>query len=183
MQVFTLFDPDGDGAISSSEVAQTLKEYANIPVKEADIEALLSEIDNDGNGELSFCEFAALMATSHRAEDYVPTVDPQPMIIEESKAVLNKVLATPSGKLTRAMCDSMRQQLTILLGENMAGPLNSTVGKNVARELCRETEHVTLEPFQRLSREAKDYAEDWWIVVEGSLTLWRQEETNMKAEV
>ena len=51
MQVFSLFDPDGDGAISAPEVGQTLRSYAGMKLEDGLIRALLIVCDDDGNGE------------------------------------------------------------------------------------------------------------------------------------
>ena len=50
MQVFSLFDPDGDGAISAPEVGQTLRSYAGMRLEDGLIRALLIVCDDDGNG-------------------------------------------------------------------------------------------------------------------------------------
>eukprot|EP00438_Fugacium_kawagutii_P033672 Skav204069 [mRNA] locus=scaffold3:515457:529911:- [translate_table: standard] len=56
---FRVFDKDGDGRITKQELANILKEQAD---GEA-IKAMVSEVDLDGDGEISFDEFAAWSGT------------------------------------------------------------------------------------------------------------------------
>jgi len=54
---FRVFDKDGDGRITKQELAAILKEQAD---GEA-IKAMVSEVDLDGDGEISFDEFVKMM--------------------------------------------------------------------------------------------------------------------------
>ena len=51
-----MFDRDGSGLVSSDELAQILSSGGS-----ADFEAMVKEYDINGDGEISFDEFSAMM--------------------------------------------------------------------------------------------------------------------------
>merc|ERR1712066_1026911 len=59
-EIFSFFDRDGGGSISSAELGQVMKTFGWTPT-EMELQELISEIDQDGNGSISFNEFAWLM--------------------------------------------------------------------------------------------------------------------------
>jgi calmodulin len=60
-RAFARFDTDGSGKISSSELRVALKEVGVEHMSAARLEALISEVDIDGEGEVDFDEFLLLM--------------------------------------------------------------------------------------------------------------------------
>jgi len=58
--IFSYFDRDGGGFISSLELGQVMRTFGWSPT-ESELQELISEIDQDGNGEISFNEFVWLM--------------------------------------------------------------------------------------------------------------------------
>lgn len=56
---FKLFDIDGSGSISVEELKKVLG--ANSAIEEEEWEEILAEVDDDGNGEIEFNEFKAMM--------------------------------------------------------------------------------------------------------------------------
>merc|ERR1712098_520484 len=58
--IFSFFDRDGGGFISSLELGQVMKTFGWNPT-ESELQELISEIDQDGNGEISFNELVWLM--------------------------------------------------------------------------------------------------------------------------
>ena len=58
---FNLFDKDGDGTVSASEL-QTVMKAMGKRVSREEVEKMLAKVDKDGNGELDFDEFLQLMA-------------------------------------------------------------------------------------------------------------------------
>ena len=59
-EVFELFDKDGGGTISNSELGIVMRTLGQNP-SENEIEAMIKEVDVDGNGEIDFEEFCRLM--------------------------------------------------------------------------------------------------------------------------
>ena len=57
---FGLFDKNGDGAIEKEEIQQVLENMGICP-SEADLADMMSHVDLDGNGTISFDEFVELM--------------------------------------------------------------------------------------------------------------------------
>jgi calmodulin len=59
-EVFSLFDKDGDGTISTTELGTVMRALGQNPT-EQEIEQMIEEVDVDGNGEIDFDEFCNLM--------------------------------------------------------------------------------------------------------------------------
>ena len=60
-EAFNLFDKDGDGTITIDELATVMKSLGQKPTLQ-ELEDMIKEVDNDGNGEIDFQEFLDLMA-------------------------------------------------------------------------------------------------------------------------
>eukprot|EP01099_Mayorella_cantabrigiensis_P002306 TRINITY_DN2016_c0_g1_i1.p1 TRINITY_DN2016_c0_g1~~TRINITY_DN2016_c0_g1_i1.p1 ORF type:complete len:149 (-),score=44.36 TRINITY_DN2016_c0_g1_i1:269-715(-) len=60
-QAFALFDKDGSGSISLSEIGTVLSSLGHTPTQE-ELKDLLGDLDSDGNGEISFEEFLEMMS-------------------------------------------------------------------------------------------------------------------------
>ncbi|KAK4490535.1 hypothetical protein RD792_001215 [Penstemon davidsonii] len=54
-RIFKCFDANGDGKISAAELGEALKTLGSVTVEE--INRMMSEIDTDGDGHISFEEF------------------------------------------------------------------------------------------------------------------------------
>ncbi|KAK1302233.1 putative calcium-binding protein CML14 [Acorus calamus] len=63
MEVFRLFDRDGNGFITAAELARSMAKMGH-PLTFVELTALMREADTDGDGAISFVEFAAVMAKS-----------------------------------------------------------------------------------------------------------------------
>merc|ERR1712012_93328 len=59
-EIFSFFDRDGGGFISYLELGQVMRTFGWTPT-ESELQELICEIDQDGNGEISFNEFVWLM--------------------------------------------------------------------------------------------------------------------------
>ena len=59
-EVFNLFDKDGGGTISASELGTVMRTLGQNP-SELEVETMIREVDKDGNGEIDFEEFCKLM--------------------------------------------------------------------------------------------------------------------------
>ncbi|KAI8925504.1 hypothetical protein BC831DRAFT_550601 [Entophlyctis helioformis] len=63
VEAFCIFDLDGSGTIDVEELGAVMRSLGLEDVSEAEIRAMMSQIDQDGNGEISIVEFVDLMAT------------------------------------------------------------------------------------------------------------------------
>eukprot|EP00090_Calanus_glacialis_P008901 TRINITY_DN17216_c0_g1_i1.p1 TRINITY_DN17216_c0_g1~~TRINITY_DN17216_c0_g1_i1.p1 ORF type:complete len:176 (+),score=57.81 TRINITY_DN17216_c0_g1_i1:25-528(+) len=59
-EIFSFFDRDGGGSISSVELGQVMRTFGWNPT-ELELQEMINEIDQDGNGAISFNEFVWLM--------------------------------------------------------------------------------------------------------------------------
>ena len=60
-EIFNLVDRDGGGSISAAELGE-LMDTLGIDASPEEIEAMILEIDEDGNGDIDFEEFVAVMS-------------------------------------------------------------------------------------------------------------------------
>ena len=66
-QTFDMFDVDQSGRISSAELGKVMEQLGQQP-SEADLHAMVSEVDADGDGEINFEEFLTMMARRENTE-------------------------------------------------------------------------------------------------------------------
>ena len=59
-QAFALFDLDGNGYITNDELGTVLRKMGQEPTDE-EVDAMIAEIDEDGDGTIDFEEFCELM--------------------------------------------------------------------------------------------------------------------------
>ena len=62
MAAFNHFDKDRSGTISKDELREGLREGMAGNVPESEIEAILAEVDKDGDGTIDFKEFTAMIS-------------------------------------------------------------------------------------------------------------------------
>lgn len=67
LQIFTLVDADGSGQISANEVKH-LMNLLGERVDMSDVEALISEFDLDGSGEVDLTEFIYVIAMQRKSD-------------------------------------------------------------------------------------------------------------------
>lgn len=60
LDAFKVFDTDNSGAIDRKELKRLMKKLGQA-LTEAEIDAMMNEVDENGDGEISFEEFKALM--------------------------------------------------------------------------------------------------------------------------
>ncbi|KAL3776304.1 hypothetical protein ACHAW5_002613 [Stephanodiscus triporus] len=61
-EAFKVFDADGNGKISKSEMKELMKKLGQ-KLSDEEIEAMMNEVDSDKNGEIDFEEFKSMMAS------------------------------------------------------------------------------------------------------------------------
>ena len=59
-EAFDIFDVDGGGTITADELGEVMKSLGQKPTK-AQLDAMVSEIDADGDGAIDFPEFLTMM--------------------------------------------------------------------------------------------------------------------------
>jgi len=59
-EVFALFDKDGDGAITATELGTVMGQLGPAPT-ESELQDMVNEVDLDGNGMIDFSEFLGLV--------------------------------------------------------------------------------------------------------------------------
>lgn len=57
---FAVFDSDGSGSIDRKELKRLMKKLGQA-LTEAELDAMMDEVDTNGDGEISFEEFKAMM--------------------------------------------------------------------------------------------------------------------------
>ena len=58
-EAFDMFDKDGSGTIDVGEIVKIMKNFG-YPIKKSEAQRMISEIDDNGDGELDFEEFVTL---------------------------------------------------------------------------------------------------------------------------
>ena len=113
---FALFDKDGGGTIDKDELRAVMAECGVMPNSEDEIEQLVDAADTDGDGQISFSEFAAIIRDQLTSAANADPVEERGEGEGEGEEVDGlKALAplTPADK-TRMML-SVTKQLLILL--------------------------------------------------------------------
>ena len=60
-EAFRLFDINKDGYVSSDELVKVMRKLGHHPT-ESEVEAMIGDVDLDGNGVVDFAEFVSMMA-------------------------------------------------------------------------------------------------------------------------
>lgn len=61
---FAVFDADGSGTISRSELKKLMKSLGQ-SLSDAELDAMMDEVDSDKSGEIDFPEFKAMMVSAY----------------------------------------------------------------------------------------------------------------------
>ncbi|CAH2224281.1 calmodulin [Pelobates cultripes] len=111
-EAFSLFDKDGDGAITTKELGTVMRSLGQNPT-EAELQATISEIDCDGSGTIDFPEFLTLMARKMKDTDTEEEIREAFRVFDKegngfiSAAELRHVMTNLGEKLTDEEVDEM----------------------------------------------------------------------------
>ncbi|EKM51108.1 uncharacterized protein PHACADRAFT_263081 [Phanerochaete carnosa HHB-10118-sp] len=67
-EAFSLFDKDSDGTITTKELGTVMRSLGQNPI-EAELQDMLNEVDEDGNGTIDFNEFLTMIERNMRDID------------------------------------------------------------------------------------------------------------------
>ena len=113
-EAFSLFDRNGDGKITTTELGTVMRSLGLNPTQ-AELQSMINEVDVDGNGTVDFPEFLSLMAREMKDTD----IDEDEELIEAFKvfdrdgsgmisaAELRHVMTNYGEKLTDEDVDEM----------------------------------------------------------------------------
>ncbi|KAL2167127.1 hypothetical protein VTG60DRAFT_1681 [Thermothelomyces hinnuleus] len=104
-QVFEIFDKDGTGDITADELGQVMRELGLNP-SEAELRDLVSEVDINNDGVISFEEFLALMSQT------VKEVDTEQELLNAFKVFDKDGSGTISSDELRNVLKSLGENLT-----------------------------------------------------------------------
>lgn len=61
VEMFKVFDKDGDGHVSANEIRSVMAGVYGEPLSEAEIEEVIKLADVDGDGQINYTEFVRLV--------------------------------------------------------------------------------------------------------------------------
>ena len=67
-EAFSLFDKDGDGTITTKELGTVMRSLGQNP-HDQELNDMINEIDEDGNGHVDFDEFLIMMSKKMKEND------------------------------------------------------------------------------------------------------------------
>nr|XP_048706118.1 calmodulin-like protein 3 [Caretta caretta] len=111
-EAFSLFDKDGDGSITTSELGTVMRSLGQNPT-EAELQDMISELDADGSGTVDFPEFLSMMARKMRDTDSEEEIREAFRVFDRDKngyisaAELRHVMTNLGEKLTDEEVDEM----------------------------------------------------------------------------
>ncbi|KIV93842.1 hypothetical protein PV10_05027 [Exophiala mesophila] len=102
--VFALFDKDGSGTITASELGEIMRSLGQNP-SDSELQDMINEVDADSSGSIDFDEFMKMMSTTVKPTDFA----------HETRAAFNVFDKDGSGTIS---ADELRQVMKSL-GENL----------------------------------------------------------------
>jgi Ca2+-binding EF-hand superfamily protein len=111
--VFSHFDRNNDGSITLEELKLAIDNLGYTDMTDRDTRKMMQEMDIDGNGEVDFAEFLALMAKRFMKSDNEEEIIEAFKVFDVDKngeisaEELTNVLMSLGEKLTREECDEI----------------------------------------------------------------------------
>ncbi|KAH9515331.1 hypothetical protein Btru_014179 [Bulinus truncatus] len=111
-EAFSLFDKNGDGYITTSELGTVMKSLNQNP-SESELEDMINEVDTDGSGTIDFSEFQRMMSRKLRETDTEEELKQAFRVFDDNEngfitaEELRKVMANLGEKLTEEEVNEM----------------------------------------------------------------------------
>ncbi|KAF8859290.1 BC4, calmodulin [Acephala macrosclerotiorum] len=115
-RVFALFDKNGDGNITSSELGAVMRSLGQNP-SDAELQDIVNEGDTDADGAMDFPEFLSMMARKSKSLDTESELKAAFAVFDKdndgviSAAELRDVMASIGENLTDAEVDEVMKEV------------------------------------------------------------------------
>mmetsp|Transcript_8066 Transcript_8066/g.8928 ORF Transcript_8066/g.8928 Transcript_8066/m.8928 type:complete len:150 (+) Transcript_8066:46-495(+) len=117
-EAFSLFDRDGDGAITTTELGTVMRSLGQNPT-ESDLAEMIQDVDSDKSGTIDFPEFLSMMAKQMKNEDTEEEIREAFKVFDKdgngfiSAAELRHVMTNLGEKLTDEEVDEMIREADV----------------------------------------------------------------------
>ncbi|PAA49736.1 hypothetical protein BOX15_Mlig030324g1 [Macrostomum lignano] len=114
-EAFSLFDKDGDGAITNKELAVVMRALGQQPTPD-ELKEMIKEVDQDGSGSIEFDEFLEMMKKQMRNADSEDELRRAFRLFDAdgdgflSPAELRQVMLNLGERLTKEEVDAMIEE-------------------------------------------------------------------------
>ncbi len=128
-EAFSIFDKDGDGTVTSEELAVVLRSIGLNPSKR-ELQGLIKEADVDGNNTIELNEFLALMAKKMVRQEYDAGRNDDVTMTEQE---IEKTFKVFDRKGKGFICADEIRQVGALYGE--------TLSDDDVKQMIKEADH------------------------------------------
>ncbi|KAI9257587.1 hypothetical protein EDC94DRAFT_614900 [Helicostylum pulchrum] len=117
-EAFKLFDKNGDGSISASELGVVLRSFGMNP-SDAELQDMVNDVDADNNGHIDFEEFLSLVKTLKSESDDTDDLQEAFKVFDADgngvidRNELHKVMSSLNETLTEQELDAMIREADI----------------------------------------------------------------------